>query len=559
MMINRRKFIGTTLGAGAALLGEGLSSASGTRRASLLYSSQAADSRIEVLLNEPIGRIAPEIYGHFVEHLGGVVYDGIWVGEDSKIANIGGIRKSLVDAMRKIKPAVARWPGGCFADSYNWRDGIGPRASRPRRTNFWAGLMNNIPDGPWKYDHNHFGTNEFMRFCRLVGAEPYFASNLRSLPAKDFYEWVEYCNSPAGSTTLADMRAAAGERDPFKVRYWGVGNESWGCGGNFTPEEYAAEFRRFTEWVPGFSVPLAFIGAGPNGGDLEWTRRFFSKLAERNAIGRMWGWAMHHYSWNVSGGRTSDWNEGKGQGLNFTDEEWYELMREGDQMERLIERHWTAMGEIDRQHRVKLVVDEWGAWYKPGSEVNNTHLLGQQSTMRDAVLAGLTLDTFNRHADKVVMGNVAQLVNCLQALFLAHEDKFVVTPTYHVFEMYSAHQGAQSVRAIFSAPRADYTRNSKPASVYGLAGSASLRDKQLVLTVTNPHMTQPREAEIMIRGANIKSARATVLAATDVHAHNSFANPRGVEPKAEQVKPASGAFAYRFAAASVTRLELELS
>jgi alpha-N-arabinofuranosidase len=355
------------------------------------------------------------------------------------------------------------------------------------------------------------------------------------------------------------MRAAGGDRDPFKIRYWGVGNESWGCGGNFTPEEYAAEFRRFTEWVPGFNTQLSFIGAGPNGGDLEWTRRFFSKLAERNAIGRMWGWAMHHYSWNLSGGRTNDWNEGKGQGLNFTDEEWYELMREGDQMERLIERHWTTMGEIDRQHRVKLVVDEWGAWYKPGSEVNNTHLLGQQSTMRDAVLAGLTLDTFNRHADKVAMGNVAQLVNCLQALFLAHEDQFVVTPTYHVFDMYSIHQGAQSIRTVFSAPRADYTRNGKPATVYGLAGSASLRDKQLILTATNPHMTRPREAEIMIRGANIKSAKATVLAATDVHAHNTFANPRGVEPKAEHVKSASGAFTYRFAPASVTRLELELA
>lgn len=557
--VNRRKFIGATLGASAAMLGGGRSVGANIARTSLLYSSQASDSRIEILLNEPVGRIAPEIYGHFVEHLGGVVYDGIWVGEDSKIANVGGIRKSLVDAMRKIKPAVARWPGGCFADSYNWRDGIGLRASRPRRTNFWAGGMKDIPDGPWKYDTNHFGTNEFVRFCRLVGAEPYFAANLRSLPAKDFYEWVDYCNAPAGSTTLADMRAAGGDRDPFKVRYWGVGNESWGCGGNFTPEEYAAEFRRFTEWVPGFGVPLAFIGAGPNGGDLEWSRRFFARLAERNAIGRMWGWAMHHYSWNVSGGRTNDWNEGKGHGLNFSDEEWYELMREGDQMERLIERHWTTMGEIDRQHRVKLVVDEWGAWYKPGSEVNNTHLLGQQSTMRDAVLAGLTLDTFNRHADKVVMANVAQLVNCLQALFLAHEDQFVVTPTYHVFDMYAAHQGAQSVRTLCSAPRSAYTRNNQPASVYGLGGSASIRDRQLVLTVTNPHLSQPRETEIMIRGASIKSARATILAAADVHAHNSFANPRGVEPKENQVKVTSGALSYSFAPASVTRLQLELS
>lgn len=558
-MINRRKFIGAALGAGAAIVsGKKLSAISAVSPLPI-YSAQAADSRIEILTGEPVGRIAPEIYGHFVEHLGGVVYDGIWVGEDSKVANVGGIRKSLVDALKKIKPAVARWPGGCFADSYDWRDGIGPRSNRPRRTNFWAGSMRNMPDGPWKYDTNHFGTVEFVRFCRMVGAEPYFAANLRSLPAKDFYQWVEYCNSPAGSTTYADMRAAAGEREPFNVRYWGVGNESWGCGGNFTPEEYASEFRRFVEWVPGFKVPLAFVGAGPSDGDVDWTRRFISKLAERNAMGRMWGWAIHHYSWNVSGGRTSDWNEGKGDGLKYTDEEWYEMMREGDDMHSIIERHWATMGEIDRQHRIKLVVDEWGSWYRPGSEVVDTHLLSQQSTMRDAVLAGLTLDTFNRHADKVAMGNIAQLVNCLQSLFLAHEDKFVVTPTYHVFDMYSAHQGAQSLRAVFSAPRADYTRNSKPASVYGLAGSASLRDKLLTLTVTNPHISQSRETEIAVRGASVKSVKATVLAATDVHAHNTFDNPLGVEPKDEPIKSASGTLVYRFAPASVTRLQLELS
>ncbi|HWP44521.1 MAG TPA: alpha-L-arabinofuranosidase, partial [Blastocatellia bacterium] len=258
--MRRRDFLGVALGGSAALLvGNGAFS----------FSRQSADSRIEILLDERIGKISPEIYGHFAEHLGGVVYDGIWVGEDSKIPNVGGIRRALVDAMKRIKPAVVRWPGGCFADSYNWRDGIGPRSKRPRRTNFWVDAREwpkGAPDGPWKYDPNHFGTNEFVRFCRLVGAEPYLAANLRSLTANDFYEWVEYCNSPAGSTTLAEVRAAGGEREPLKVRYWGIGNESWGCGGNFTPEEYASEYRRFTAWVPGYGMRLAFIGAGPNGG-----------------------------------------------------------------------------------------------------------------------------------------------------------------------------------------------------------------------------------------------------------------------------------------------------
>jgi alpha-L-arabinofuranosidase len=551
--MRRREFLGTAAGAGITLLAKNTASA---------FNVQSVDSRVEILLNEPVGKIAPEIYGHFAEHLGGVVYDGIWVGENSKIANIGGIRKALVDALQKIKPAVVRWPGGCFADSYDWRDGVGPREKRPRHTNFWRDAPEwpkDAPDGPWKYDTNHFGTNEFARFCKLVGAQPYFAANLRSLTAKDFYEWVEYCNSPAGTTTPADMRAAGGDREPFNVRYWGVGNESWGCGGNFTPEEYAQEYRRFSEWVPRYGVNLAFIGSGPNGGDLGWSRRFFGRLAERGGFGRMWGWALHHYSWNVTGGRTNDWYQGKGDAVKYANEEWYELLNEADRIETLITDHWAIMGEFDRQHRVKLVIDEWGAWYKPGSEVNNTHLLGQQSTMRDAVLAGISLDTFHKHADKIAMANIAQLINCLQSLFLAHEDKFIVTPTYHVFDMYLAHQGAQSLRTMVSAPRLPYTRNEKPATLRGLSASSSLRDKELTLTVTNPDISQTRETEIAVRGANIKAIKVTTLTASDIHAHNSFANPRQIEPKESEITLKSGVLVYRFAPASVTKLQITLA
>ena len=388
--MKRRQFINTALAGSVAVLANSSSSA---------RQSRLADARVEILLDEPIGKIAPEIYGHFAEHLGGVVYDGIWVGENSKVPNIGGIRKALVEALQRIKPSVIRWPGGCFADSYNWRDGIGPRNQRPRRTNFWVDAPEwpkGAPDGPWKYDANQFGTDDFLRFCQLTGAQGYLAANLRSLTAKDFYEWVEYCNSPAGSTTLAEMRAAAGQREPYKVRYWGVGNESWGCGGNFTPEEYAQEYRRFSEWVPRYGENLAFIGSGPNGGDLSWSRRFFGRLAERGGFNRMWGWALHHYSWNVSSGRTTNWQLGKGDALNYPVEEWYELISEADKMESLITDHWAIMGEFDRQHRVKLVVDEWGAWYKPGTEVHNSHLLGQQSTMRDAVLAAAPGASMNR-------------------------------------------------------------------------------------------------------------------------------------------------------------------
>jgi alpha-N-arabinofuranosidase len=528
--------------------------------------SASPDARIDVLVNEPIGKIAPEIYGHFVEHLGGVVYDGIWVGERSKIPNVGGLRKELIDALAKVKPGVIRWPGGCFADSYSWRDGIGPRNFRPRRANFWLGAQEwpaGAPtDGPGRYDPNHFGTLEFLRFCKLTGSQPYLAANLRSGTARDFYEWVDYCNAPVGATTLAELRATHGAKDPFGVRYWGVGNESWGCGGNFNPEEYVVEYRRFAEWVPGFGVPLAFIGSGPNSGDLGWTRRFFGKLAEKGGFNRMWGWALHHYSWNVSGGRTTDWVQGKGSAINYPPVEWYELLSDADKMEHLITSNWAVMGEFDRQHRVKLVVDEWGSWFKPGSEVHNSHLLGQQSTIRDAVLAGMTLDTFHKHADKVAMAAIAQLVNCLQALFFAHEDKFALTPTYHVFDMYSAHQGKQSLRKLVSANDLRFDRQGKPAQLRGLSASASLDGKNLVLTVTNPDPRSAREVEIQLRGGSVSGAvRGTVLeSGGDVNAHNTFADPARIAPKsvtAGSVK--GGLLTHKFPPASVTKFEIGLA
>jgi len=547
-MTNRREFLRT--------VAAGIAGAAALR-------SAPSDSLIEVLIDEPIATIAPQIYGHFAENLGGVVYDGIWVGEDSPVANIGGIRKQLVEALRRISPPVIRWPGGCFADSYDWRDGIGPRDKRPKRTNFWAGAQEWPKDarrtGPQSYDPNQFGTVEFARFCRLTGAQPYFAANVRGLRPQDFDRWVEYCNSPAGTTTMAEQRAADGQRDPLNVRYWGVGNEAWGCGGNFTPEDYATEFLRFTAWVPGYNVPLSFVGSGPNGNDIDWTRRFFAKVAQKGEIGRLWGWSMHHYAWNASGGRTSDWSAGKGDALQFDAAPYYEILREAGRMDSFITSQWGVMGEEDPRHRVKLVVDEWGAWYAPGTEPFAEALLGQQNTMRDAVLAGMTLDTFNRHADKVGMAAVAQLVNNLQSLFFAHEDKFCVTPTYHVFDMYAAHQGGQSLRTLLSAPSISYTRSTGPGTLPGLYCSASLREKRLTLTVTNPGLDQIREAEIGLRGARVTAGQVVTLAAPDVHAHNTFENPRAVEPHTGQIEASGSTLTYRFPPASVTKLELALA
>jgi alpha-L-arabinofuranosidase len=513
---------------------------------------QSAAPDVEVLLDEPIGTISPDLYGHFTEHIGGVIYDGIWVGPDSPVPNQGGIRTALVEHMKRIKPSVVRWPGGCFADSYNWRDGIGPRASRPKRTNFWINddFLKGAPDGPTKYEPNQFGTNEFMHFCRLIGAQPYLATNLRSNSARDFDEWVEYCNAPAGDTTLSDQRAAAGDTEPFGVRFWGVGNESWGCGGNFTPEEYAMEFRRFTAWVPNYGVRLAFIGSGPNGGDIDWTKRFFGRLGERDKglLHSMYGWAMHYYC-----GTT-----GKGDAIDFTLADWYELLSKALHMETLIQRHWAAMGELDPQHRVKLIIDEWGAWHHPGTEINRSHLFGQTSTMRDALVAALTLDIFNRHADKVAMANVAQLINNLHSLFLATGDKFVATPNFHVFELYAAHHHGKSLRTVFHQPEASLDKG-QASSVPRLAGSASVHDKQLVLTIVNSHASESKEAVVQIRGAKVNSATGRVLAANDIHAHNTFDQPDAVQSREIKVETAGGAVTHHFAPASVTRLDLTLS
>src|SRR6202041_2908498 len=287
-MIGRRDFLRNSLASAACVLLAGGASRLGWGESKLV------DARIEVLTGEPLGTISPNIYGHFAENLSGAIYDGIWVGPNSKVPNVDGIRKELIDEMRKINPAVVRFPGGCFADSYDWRDGLGPTDKRPRRTNFWADGEASAAPASHRYDPNEFGTNEFVHFCKLIGSEPYLAANLRGLPAEEFYRWVEYCNSPPGSTTLADARAEAGFKDPFNVRYWGVGNESWGCGGNFTAQQYAVEFRRYTNWLPQYGKPLSLIASGPNEDNWQWTREFFEEIArkDKDLFDSIFGWAL---------------------------------------------------------------------------------------------------------------------------------------------------------------------------------------------------------------------------------------------------------------------------
>ena len=560
----RRAFLkSSTLAAAAVAL----------RGSSSLAQSAQVDAHIELLPAEPIGTISPEIYSHFIEHLGGVIYDGVWVGPNSKIPNTNGIRTAFIETMRAVKAPVLRWPGGCFADSYDWRDGIGPSDKRPARSAFWG-----------QQDSNQYGLHEFMHTCRAIGCKPYLAANLRTMPARDFYQEIEYCNAPAGMVpsnsaappsrnALAAQRAANGDPEPFNVDLWGVGNESWGCGGNLTPEEYAMEFRRYTAWTPGYGTPVRMVAVGPNGDDVDWTTRLFQALHANPEQRHLWGLSVHYYT---SGSPTKF---AAGDALKFNADEHYDVLTRASIMEKVVTDHWKAIGNQPGRPQVKLVVDEWGAWYGKGTELAPQYNLSQQSTMRDALLTGITLDIFQRHADKVAVANVAQSINCIHSLMLAEGDKFTVTPTFHVFQMYLPHRGGQAIRANFTAPDIanplakaptpaggnSYTGSLEAKrTLAGLSGSAWIaaggNGKLLTLTVVNPNLERPLTTEIALQGGSIASATGTVLAEADVHAHNDFAHPNAVHPHpATVVAPSGGRLTHTFPPASVTTLQLTLA
>jgi alpha-L-arabinofuranosidase len=523
----------------AGIAGGGLAAAPRILKARGASSSSSSEISVDLRLDESVGTINPAIYGQFAEHIGGVIYDGIWVGRESKIANTDGIRQTIIDHVKNLGPVVVRWPGGCFADRYHWRDGIGPPSKRPRRFGRWKEVT----------ESNRFGTHEFIRFCRLCGVEPYLAANVGSGSPEEFQQWVEYCNAPAGSTTLADERAANGNPEPFGVKYWGVGNESWGCGGKFIPEDYCREYRRFTEWVPQYGVPLFLIAAGPNSNDLDWTKRFFARWAD-GARAPIDGWAPHYYC-----GTT-------GHALEFRDDQWYEQLDKASRMETLIKDQWAAMGEFDRKHAIKLIVDEWGSWHPAGTEINPRHLFEQMGTLRDALVAAISLDTFNRHADKVRMANIAQLVNNLHSLFLADGDRFVATPTYHVYTMYKAHQNARAVRIDVQAPGVAYRkpRSSRGEQIVRLAGSASRRDKDRVtLTLAHLHASEPATVVIRLRGGSAGEVRHTVLTHAELNAHNTFERPDVVKPSTSVLDVHGTELRCTLPAASVNALEIRLS
>jgi alpha-N-arabinofuranosidase len=503
---------------------------------------------IRVFVDQPGPVINPNLYGHFAEHLGACINDGIWVGPDSAIPNDDGIRTDVAQALKRLHPPVLRWPGGCFADDYHWQDGIGPRERRPRRVNIWWGDA---------IEPNGFGTHEFMRLCRIIGAEPYFCGNVGSGSPRELRDWVEYCNF-AGDSTLAAERAANGAAEPFGVRWWGVGNENWGCGGNFCPEDYAVEYKRFSTYLRDFSgTPLSLIACGPGGNDPEWTRRFFTKLGSFRRINAF----SAHYYCGTSGTATE-----------YTVDQWYELIARSLRMESLIKQQRAILDGFDPERRIGLIVDEWGTWH-PAESGRNPRYLWQQNTMRDALVAAATLDIFNRHADKVVMANIAQTINVLQAMILTEGDRMVLTPTYHVFDMYQSHQGGTLIPTAFEAGEIVFQAGGGSAGVTDaagimaagqtghlpwLSGSASVKDGVLTLSVVNAHASEPVEAAIRLQRASVAAATALELMHVDIHAHNTFDTPDIVQPITRALEPPSGEWRHLFYPGSVTVLKVKL-
>lgn len=468
------------------------------------------------------GTISPMIYGHFSEHIGGVFYDGLWVGEDSAVENVRGFRKALVDSFKKIHPPILRWPGGCFAETYDWRDGIGPRAQRPVRLNWWTSF-----DG--RYEHNAVGTHEFMDFCDMVGACPYVAANITSLTPRDIRDWMEYCNLPANTTTLANQRGKNGSVEPFNVEYWGIGNENWGGGGRMTPEMYAREYIRYAMVCNEVDKQhTRFIMCGANGHDISWTRRVMKEWAEGPGGGDItWGMAIHYYCGTAGAPQT------------FTEEEWYQQLFKADFMRRIIEDHRAAMDEFDPERRIAMVIDEWGCWHEGGSGPSEGYnLFEQQSCMRDAIVAAMTLNLFNNRCDVVKMANIAQLCNNLQSLYLAGGEYFVETPNYHVFDMYQNHQGA---RHIATTVHCDIMEHEAYRPMELLSASASEKDGAVTVTLANLSMTQAQQVKLTAIGGMLpERCRITVLTHEDVHACNTFEAPQTVMPEVLEVKLENG-------------------
>jgi alpha-N-arabinofuranosidase len=475
----------------------------------LHWPAQAAVEPFAVTLtvraDQPGAVVNRNLYGHFAEHLGRCIYEGIWVGEDSPIPNTRGIRKDVVAALKDLNIPVLRWPGGCFADEYHWRDGIGPREKRPRMINtHWGGVSEN----------NHFGTHEFLDLCEQLGTEPYVCGNVGSGTPQEMMEWVEYMTSDADSP-MANLRRLNGREKPWRVRYFGVGNESWGCGGNMRPEYYADQFRRYNTFVKNYGENRIYrIACGANGGDFNWTEVLMQQVGTR-----MNGLSLHYYTI-----ATGNWGR-KGSATRFDEELWHATLRRTLEMDSLITKHSEIMNKHDARKRVGLVVDEWGTWYdvEPGT---NPGFLYQQNTLRDALVAALNFHIFHKHADRVVMANIAQTINVLQAMVLTEKEKMLRTPTYWVFEMFKGHQGGTNLPVELQTPDYELAGNKLPA----VSASATRASATVSLSLANTHPLFGAVVDCKLAGLSPAAVTGRILTANAMTAHNTIAEPDAVKP-----------------------------
>ncbi len=460
-----------------------------------------AESMLFVDADQGRDTISRHIYGHFAEHLGRGVYDGLW----QRQGGAWRVREDVVRALRAIRVPNLRWPGGCFADYYSWKDGIGPVARRPTIVNNnWGGVT----------EDNGVGTHEFLELARQLGTEPVVVGNVGSGTVREMWEWWEYLNHP-GPSPMADLRRRNGHPAPWNVRYFGVGNESWGCGGNMRPEYYADLYRRHVSFLPAYGDVKPYrIATGPAGDDYTWT-----DVLMRQAGSMIDGIDLHHYL------LTGSWAK-KGSATQFSEAEWAELMEKAFFFDELLTRHATVMDRHDPRKRVALIVGEWGTWHE-GEPGSNPGFLYQQNTLRDALAASVSLDQFNRHADRVRMANIAQTVNVLQAMILTRGAQMLRTPTYHVFEFYTVHHDAVRLPVTFDAGRYEHGGRRMPA----VSATAS-RDGagRLHLTVTNVDPTAARTVRAVLRGRSAASVAGRILTAATMSAHNTFERPDAVQP-----------------------------
>jgi len=497
------------------------------------YPAAAQEKSAQLTIRADQGKetINRNIYGHFAEHLGRCIYGGFWVGEDSSIPNTRGIRNDVVQALRAIKIPVLRWPGGCFADEYHWKDGIGPREKRPTMVNtHWGGVTEN----------NHFGTHEFMDLCEQLSCEPYICGNVGSGTVEEMADWIEYVTFD-GKSPMADLRRQNGREQPWKLKYFGVGNENWGCGGNMRPEYYADQYRRYQTYVRNFGENRIFkIACGPNGANYDWTT-----ILMEQARRQMAGLAPHYYCGTGKNSRSA---------TQFGEIDWSFQLGSALRIEEILNRHIEIMDKADPQKRVAVVFDEWGAWHavEPGT---NPGFLYQQNSLRDAMVAGLTLNIFNNHCDRVRMANIAQTVNVLQAMILTDGPKMVLTPTYYVYYLYTVHQDATLLPTDLTSP--DYTFEADKLPAMNVSASLD-RDGRIHVSLCNIDPHSPVTVKAQVQGFAPKRITGQVLTAGEITAHNTFENASTVQPAPfTDAKIADGGFEARLPAKSVVVLEIE--